>query len=141
MRASEPARLGPLPVPPTAGDYCPSQLLLHGARHWHPEAPAAAGQPKPAAASGGSGSAPAPAPCGGAANRVFARSEYPDGLPCSLRVMLRTEAAAAADGGDSGAKVVAGATADAAPRVVPWSRPEELAALLRVELGLVSLEA
>lgn len=104
------------------GDYCPSILLLHGSRHWH-------GTAAPAGGTGAAGAAAAAAqpPCGAASNRIFAREEYPDGLPCSLWVMLRNESSNG--GGGGGGK-------EARPGVVAWSRPEQLAALLLRELQL-----
>lgn len=121
------------------GDFCPSSLLLHGHRHWHPEAAGAGVDAAPsavaapgagAAADGGAGgSGGAPAPCGNGANIVFARNEYPDGLPCSLFVMLSQ--AGDAPAGDGGRQAATGQRG-----VLPWSRPEQLAALLRQELGL-----
>ena len=100
------------------GDYCPSALLLHG-------------------------SETAGAPLGSSSNRVFAREQYPDGLPCSLWVMLRNEAgssSAASKGSPAEGPAEAAAAAAAAearpPRVVPWSSPEQLAALLVRELQL-----
>ncbi|PRW32627.1 inorganic pyrophosphatase 3 [Chlorella sorokiniana] len=153
------------------GDYCPSALLLHGSQHWHAAGGAAiaagcAASSNPAtngaaatAAQRGDSNAPAPAPCGSGSNRVFARESYPDGLPCSLWVMLRTEAAgnsgsgsggSSAGGGSSstptsgqaaaaaagGEAAAAGHAAGRQARVVPWSQPEELAGLLLKELQL-----
>ena len=118
-----------------------------------------------AAPPSGSSTDAAPTPCGSGGNRVFARETYPDGLPCSLWVMLRTEAAGGStSGGGSGSagrgsssgshsepstnqaaagSAAAGSAVAAAAgmtgerrRVVPWSRPEELAELLRAELQL-----
>ncbi len=167
------------------GDYCPSALLLHASQHWHPAGDGAAA----AAAAGGAAdgttaaamqqgqaSSAAPAPCGSGSNRVYARESYPDGLPCSLWVMLRNEAAggstlsahsagsgnhstppngqaaaaAAAAGGEAaaggavaaagqpagGEAAAAGQAAGGRARVVPWSRPDELAELLAKELQL-----
>jgi hypothetical protein len=94
------------------GDFCPARLLLHGGR----------ADVDPAAAAHA-----AVAPCGAAANRVFAREQYPDGAPCPLWVMLRDESGTA---GGSGT--------DSGSRVVPWREPEQLAALLQQELGLPS---
>ena len=161
------------------GDYCPSILLLHGSQHWHAgsgaDAATAAAAAAAAAAGGvaaggtpaangtsttaaqqGAGSGDAPAPCGSGGNRVFARESYPDGLPCSLWVMLRTEAAGgssdASSAGSGGLPASSRAAAGAAAgdgvaaaadraagqqaRVVPWSRPDELAGLLARELQL-----
>lgn len=115
------------------GDFCPSLLLLHGSRHWHPAAALeAAAAAAPAA---GGAQARAPAPCGAGGNRVFAREQYPDGLPCSLWVMLRTEARSGGSSSDAGGS--GGAEGGSGPAaVVPWSSPEQLAALLTAELGL-----
>lgn len=156
------------------GDYCPSILLLHGSQHWHPGSGAAAAAAAAAgggvaaggtpaangtsttAAQQGDGSGDVPAPCGSGGNRVFARESYPDGLPCSLWVMLRTEAAGGSSDASSagsgslpassraavgaaagdGAAMLAVRAAGQQARVVPWSRPDELAGLLARELQL-----
>lgn len=114
------------------GDFCPAVLLLHGGG-------TAAGGGDAAAADGGGGGSQSP--CGGSGNRVYARQEYPDGLPCSLSVMLRNEAHG--DGGSPASASVAAvagrqAGAEAEARVVPWRRPQELAQLLRRELHLAA---
>ncbi|KAI7843559.1 hypothetical protein COHA_002801 [Chlorella ohadii] len=140
------------------GDYCPSALLLHASQHWHPASDAAAAGGAEAAGSAANGttaaaaqrgqaSSIAPGPCGSGSNRVYARESYPDGLPCSLWVMLRNEAAgggdsssgnqAEAEAPEAGSEVAAaGQAGGGRARVVPWSRPEELAELLSKELQL-----
>ena len=128
------------------GDYCPSVLLLHGSSSGDGDPAAADAADAGAAAAGdgsggGGGGGGSSAPLGSSSNRLFAREEYPDGLPCSLWVMLRNEArsSSGASEGSPAEKAAAGgaaAAAGGAPRVVPWSRPEQLAALLVQELQL-----
>ena len=145
------------------GDYCPSVLLLHGsgsgggtpAATATPTAEAAAAaaavaaaaaetaeaadKPATTAASGGGSGAHAPAPpapCGGGSNVVFVREEYPDGSPCSLWVMLRTEGGSSARDASGGNGRDGAALQRRRRGVVGWARPEQLAALLRQEVGL-----
>ena len=126
------------------GDFCPSALLLHGGSGGPIEAADAAAAAAAAAFAGGE-------PAGSSSNRVFAREQYPDGQPCSLWAMLRNEAGgssvASASGGspaegaaeEGGVGVGAAAAVHVAAgggRVLPWSTPEQLAALLARELQL-----
>ncbi|KAL4421430.1 hypothetical protein ABPG75_010721 [Micractinium tetrahymenae] len=118
------------------GDYCPSALLLHGS----------------SSSNGGSSSTQSavPPPCGASDNVVFAREEYPDGLPCSLWVMLQqAHSVHSVHGGDDAGSRSAGtaaasvsgtagtpAGAAASRGVVGWTAPEQLAHLIRAELQL-----
>ncbi|KAL4855681.1 putative phosphatase phospho2 [Chlorella vulgaris] len=113
-------------------------------------AAAVGGGSEAAAGAGGSEAEPGSlAPCGGPANRIFAREQYPDGTACSLWVMLCTQAGtegtltgdgrpgnAAPASGDGGTPV--GTAEQQQQRVVPWRTPQQLAALLRQELGLAA---
>ncbi len=144
------------------GDYCPSALLLHGSGSdsgggsgnasksgdGGSEAPAAAAAGAAKLGSSSAGAA-APVPCGSGANLVFARVEYPDGVPCSLWVMLQqAHSVHSSDGSGASAGTPhqaaaaaagqAGAAGEAAAHqgVVAWTTAEQLAALLSAELQL-----